>query len=363
LGKSRILFCEISIFVDKGITMMHALQTTSFPFQSFPKPSLEGLNLTPEQQGELQFLISEFRSSQNRLANEFVIMSAKLAMMKGILGDKFMPFVEREFQLSARSVKRYLQLHEVMVKRLSTDGRIDVEEVKQFTQGALRMLAPETDEDIINEVRSIAQAGKPVNEEVINQIIAARNTEYEGRLQLAESEAAEAVRKLEAERQRSQIDYAQSKEKMDRLEEINRRAQAQIAALEEDIQTMEKKANQVVEIDKVVPPEGFATIEEAIADAKARLIEAEARQREAEGQAEAAEKIAEGLQQKLTSFHEETRDFIRVKDMVEEVMKSLPQAQLQSLATKDPAVKKALTTMGDALQQFGKSLLTTAAAA
>jgi hypothetical protein len=325
--------------------------------------TMGNLQLDNDKVVELRVCIAEFRAAQRRVANDFVIMSAQLSMMQNIIGEGFMSFARNELQLEPRMVKRYLQLHDIMSKRLATNGRIDLAEAQNFTQTALNLLGPITDTDVIDEIRSLARDGQTVDAVVVNKIIAARNVDYEARLRLAESEAAAATAKLAEERQRRQVEAAQNQNHITRQEEIIRRGQEQAAAFEEDVRRLEKQATVVTTTEIEVAPAEYLTIKEAIESAKSELEQVQTRTQAAQQEAEAAERIAQEQQRCLTAFRTETQDFMRVKSVVEEVMSLAPQAQLQAMASKDPDIKKAIQSMGEALVHFGQTLQQTVAKA
>lgn len=326
-------------------------------------PVLAGISLDNDKLVALSLYVAEFREIEKRIANDFVTMSTRLALIKEILGEHFMPFAQQELGLKTRTIQRYLSLHQVMSNRFSHDGRIDIVEVQQFTQGALALLAPETDEDVITEIRTLAKSQK-INEETIKQVIASRDADYEARLHLAASEAETATRKMHEAQQKLELETARQASLVARQEELTRRGKEQIAALEADLERAQKQETVVTEkvVEKEVVPEGYVTLAEAIDDATRKLNKAKLDAETAEREASAAQLKADALKSDLRAVELDTQDFGRVKRLLDEVMAALPRAQIEALSNSNPDLKKAFHDTGSALVFFGNSLVAASAA-
>lgn len=322
-------------------------------------------HLSQEQLFTLRLCVAEFKASRGRIEREFLILSSKLAMMKEILGDQFIAFAKDDLGLPIRTVQRYLTINQCMEKHLSTGGRIDIGEAQLYTQGALSLLAPVTDDDVIEEVRGLAQSGAKISEAVVRDIIASRNVDYEGRIALAESDAAAATNQLREVESKRELESSRMKSHIERQDEIHRRDQEKVAALEEDLERLRGQATVVTEreVDRPVVPPGYATIADAIAAAERDLAQARSRASDATREADELATRNVDLKASLATFTADTQDFLRVKTTVEELLLQMPKAHLQAIAARDADVKEALEVMGRALIQFGTQLCTATASA
>lgn len=349
---------------SKGLEMNQQFAvSSSFAVETMPTQAFAGLALTTEQGVQLRIMVAEFRAAQSRVASELVVMCSRLAVMKDILGDKFQAFVEDQLKLNWRTAKRYLDAHSVMQKHLQTDGRLNVAEASMFTQGALKLLSPVTDEDVIDEVRAMAQSGTKIDEAAVKLVVQSRDVDFQQRIELAESEATRANNQLDVERQQRQIEAAQSQLQVTRMNEIIRRTQEQAAALEEDVQRLTKQNTVVTEVEKPIVPPGYTSAEEAIGAAQAQLATLRAEITTAIAERDAQERIASDSQTQFHNLVQQHSDFLSVKDKVDEILKLLPESHLQTLNVTDPGVKKAINAMGTTLVAFGKHLQAVAVAA
>lgn len=327
-------------------------------------PVLSGVILDNDKLVALSLAVAEFREIENRIANDFVTMCTRLSMIKEILGEHFLRFAQDELGLKLRTIQRYLNLHQVMSTHLSNGGRIDIGEARQFTQGALALLAPVTDDDVISEIRTLAQGGNKITEETIKQVIASRDVDYEARLKLAASETELAIKKMHEAQQKLELETARHSSSMVKQEELTRRSKEHVAALEADLERLRKQETVVSEkvVEKEVIPAGYATLAEAIDAATSNLNKAKLEAQAAEREAAEAKIKADALKSGLQAAVLDTQDFGRVKTLLDEVMAALPRAQIQALSGSNPDLKKAFHETGAALVFFGNTLVAASAA-
>lgn len=314
-------------------------------------------HLDTEQLVNVRVLVSECRATAARIQQDFIYMSVHLGSLHKILGkDAFFPFVEQELDIAPYQARRFLLMNTSMTQHLSTDeGKVDVKLVNNFTQAALKILAPVTDEAVIEEVRALAKRGESINEKVIRELIDSHKNDFEARIASAESElesvqrlAREADLKRELEASRLQGQITGSTERIRRLTEQAEELEQEVAKL--------KEAPTIVTENKVeVLPEGFLSVEAAIDEANKRLAETQRQIKET--QIESADLVAKRdlLHKTVADFTAANQDFLEVKTQIDSILLKFPQAKLRAIS-EDPSQRNAISLMGAAMVDLGNQL-------
>lgn len=330
------------------------------PFREVSKKKPVDLShLNAEQLVEVRFLVTAIRGSQDRIGRELYSLTEKMEALSQVLGDKFHAFVESELGISQRAARRYLQVHSVLRAHFSdSSGRTSVSEARHITQGALLLLANEPGDEVIAEIRAIAQNGEEVNEATVKRLIESREAELEARVAAAEAEVALAVRTAQTASERAELEIARVKGQAENSQEMVRRLTEQRDSLEEEVNRLQQQETQVVEktIEKEVVPKGFATIEEALQTTEKTLqvkagelarIDADLKDRQ--------EKLAE-MRANLAAAEAGKEEFLKMKQDIEALMLKFPVAMLKSMSGSDTNVKSSINALGEAMVAMGNLL-------
>ena len=320
--------------------------------------------LSAEQTCNLYAYVADFRTSSRRIEEEFLLLISKLKQIQDLLGDDIYKFAEEVFGLKEWTVKRYLRINAALKTHITTEkGLIDVAEAKHYTKGALSLLNPITDDDVITEIRQLAQNGIQVNEKTVKDIIASRNVDYETRLAEATAEADQANNALKQAQIQRDLEIARSRQHQENSAELLRRANAEKEALQLELDELQKQAtvvgvSETVVKEQVVPP-AYASIEEAIADAKSKLKAVEAKRDALQQETDALTQ----KQQAMSQLEMSASEFNDIQQAANELLNRYPAARIAAISSSDPKVKVALSKMGEVFVSFGKHLTSAAAAA
>ncbi|MCU6502023.1 hypothetical protein LPN04_29945 [Rugamonas sp. A1-17] len=313
--------------------------------------------LDSQKQMEVYGLLTDIRSSMRRVENEFVFMAIKLGQMQEIVGDQFYGYVQSELGLQKYQVQRMLTSYKALATHLSDDaGRIDLALGGRFTQGALRMFAPVTDGNVVEEVRKLAAAGEKINEAVILRVVAAHETDQEARIALLESEADRARKDLDKVRDQSEVEKLRLQSQIAASTEQMRKMAEQRLAVEEELATLRKQETVVTEKEVPKVPAGYTTIESAIADATLKLEQAQQRERDVARATEllVAQQVA--LQANVTELQTSTAEFEEIKSLADRFLLQYPQAKIKMIVNANSAQRAAVAGLADVMIEFGTQL-------
>lgn len=320
--------------------------------------------LDSQKQMEVYGLLTDIRSAIRRVENEFVFMAIKLGQMQEIVGDQFYDYVQRELGLPKYQVQRMLTSYKALTTHLSDDaGRIDMAMGGRFTQGALRMFAPVTDSNVVEEVRKLASAGEKINEAVILRVVAAHETDQEARITLLESEADRAKKDLDKVREQSELDKLRLQSQIAASSEQMRKMTEQRLAVEEEIAKLRKQETVVTE--KAVPtvPAAYTSIEAAIADATLKLEKAQQRERDVTRATELLVAKQVELQASVTELQTSTAEFEEIKSLADRFLLQYPQAKIKVIANANASQRAAVAGLAEAMIEFGTQLRNAASVA
>lgn len=314
-------------------------------------------DLSMEQRASLVVSVGQFRLARERVGHDLAIMSQQLANMSRILGSRFMRFATEELGLNERTTRRYLKAHKTLSAHFTDgEGRIDAVYATQVTQNALALLGPETDNDVIDEIKTIVGSGQSVNEDTVRQLIASREKELEADLAVSKAEAQAANRKLLQVAERAEIEQSRLRRNLDGLEEQVRRLEAQSKAANDEVDRLQALAIQVVEKEIEVPPKEYTSTVDAVAAAKRDLADANQSKKRVEEDLASARQELESINSQLSSKQSQIDHLTRLKQHVDAIAVQFPATLLKSLTAADSSVKDAVAEIGDALMLMGKQL-------
>lgn len=322
--------------------------------------SLSALNLTGLSQEDLINLHMShagFKAAIDVTAKGILASSIHMFTMEKILGDKVFAFVQSEFGIDRRTAKRYLDTHTNLVKYVSVDGRIDMNEAVQYTQKALLMLNEDTSPEVISEMRSIAQSGTKVNAADVQALLDKQSNGYEMRLAAAESQISLATKSQQAATEKCELALSRVESTKRNSEENEKRLKSQIENYEEEIAKLKGQAVRIV--DKEVPtvPEEFKSIEEAISVANSRLVQLQEKITTARGELAMTEAESAELNQALGHMKTTVDQLVKLRADVENLFSKLPLAQLRALSQSNPIAKEIIVGLGNELIARGQLLI------
>lgn len=335
------------------------LHTTPAVFDStvFPAdPPMVFKRLTSDEVMRLSMSVSEFRSAGRRLIGELYVMTQQLCVMREILGDDFRSFVQQELDLGNRMVSRYMHINKVLKTHFAVNGQVDLNEANAFTQRALALLSPSTDPHVIEELRTLASQGTKIDHDVVVNAMNRAEADAAAQLASAQADLSAKARQLEDLQQQREIDRSRNLREADSLTEMLRRADQRRGDLEIEIEKLRTQEIQVRYETKEIVPEGFVTVEEAIAG-KTRELNALTVQRdqvraEVDAMADKQQRQQAALQQSDAG----TSQFLAMKEQTDKLIAQYPLPFLRSLSGTDKAVKAAILTLGETFMLLGQQL-------
>jgi hypothetical protein len=313
-------------------------------------------DLSSENLIRLRMSVSEFRSAGRRLIGELYVMTQQLCVMRDILGERFRVFVESELGLTPRTISRYMHINKVLNVHFTVDGQVDLNEANAFTQRALALLSPTTDNHVVEELRELASQGKSIDHNVVMEVMNKSEADAVAQLASAQADLTSKTRQLAEMQQQRELERARNQREMESQAEMLRRGEQRRKDLEEEIAKLQAQETEVRYEPKEVVPEGYATVEEAIR-AKTRELQSLASQRDAVAAdistlTEQQQKLQDAVQQTSAS----AAQFIAMKEQAEALIAQFPIALLKSLSDKNPTVRSAIASLGETFVLFGQQL-------
>jgi hypothetical protein len=313
-------------------------------------------DLSIDDQTRLRMSVSEFRSAGRRLIGELYVMTQQLCVMRDILGECFRSFVDAELGLGPRMISRYMHINKVLTTHFTVGGQVDLNAANAFTQRALALLSPSTDTQVIDELRVLASNGTTIDHNVVLDALNKAETDVVAQLASTQADLTTKTRELADLAQQREVERARNQREVDSQAELLRRAEQRRTDLEDEIAKLRAQETQIKFEEKPVVPPGYASVEAAI-KAKSLELESLATQRESvvadiDSLAEKHKKLQEAVQQTSTGASQ----FMAMREQADALIAQFPIALLKSLSDKDPAVKSAITSLGETFVLFGQQL-------
>ncbi|CAM3225879.1 MULTISPECIES: hypothetical protein [Janthinobacterium] len=341
--------------------MLQTFDVTTTAGSSVDISNIDLGNLNNEQLLSLHIYVAEYRASFTRVEGEYLILSSRLKAIQDLLKDKFYEFSERELGLKRHTARRLLAINACLVKHISTNGQIDLNEARNYRRNALYLLEPVTDVDVIEEVRALAKNGQTIDEATVRRIIDSRNVDYEEKIALAEAKLRSQESDLQKKEQQRALENGRLKDRLANQDELLRREKEKTVALVEELNESRSQATIVahpVEIVREVLPAGLASIEEATVAAEIRLAAITARAELAEAQAKTLEEKHQAIEKNAGLLRAQRDELVEIKAAVESILLKFPLAKLRAISSKSAETKAALEAMGQLMIQFGNQLCT-----
>lgn len=315
-------------------------------------------DLSSEQTLRLTMCVTEYRSAGKRLVGELFAMTSQLAEMQEILGSRFRAFVSSELGLNQRTVSRYLHMNKVLKCHFVQGETFKLEEANAFTQRALALLSPETEDGVMDELKELAQGGNKIDQNVVLEILAKHEGEGAAKLAGAQAELTSVTRELHSVRQQREVDQARAQRELTNQAEMLRRADERSRLLQEEIETLQKQSTQVQYEDRQVEvvPEGFTTIQEAITQRQGELKRLTQERGAIATEINDLEQRKSELEQALNQIQLGSEEFLGMKQSVDALINKFPLALLKGMSDSDKAVKAAIATLGQTMVLFGQQL-------
>lgn len=324
---------------------------------SFNNNLTSGIDLSEfshQQVMEIQLYVGQFRMSQQRLGKELLYMTQQLVWLQEILKEKFQQFAYIELKIQPRTLRRYLSVNKVLRAKFMTDGEINYVQASQFTQNALVLLSPETDEEVMTELRAMADKGVKIDEQAVRKLLESQNQDYEARLASTQAEADAAIKELEAIKTQRELEVARLERKLSSNEELLRRAAENKAALEEENAKLQKSTT-TVEIQEVeVVPAGYKSTMEAVNEAKRALADANA-------QVEQLKKRSEEIKASIAELECGADEVMKLKSQVDTLLTKYPVSRLKALSSADGNIQALIAGLGHSMIEMGRQLTTATA--
>jgi len=314
-------------------------------------------DLSGQQQMELYAMLTELRSSIRRVQSEFNFIALKLGQMHEILGDGLYAFVQEKIGMQRFQVNRMLLQHKALKTHLSDEaGRIDMVAASRFTQGALRLFAPIEDNEVIEEVRKLADKGEKINEKLIERVIESHKSDADARVALAETEAERATKKLSEEKEKHETAMLRLQSQVNASSDQLRKMAEHRETLEQELDNLRKQATIVTEKKVDTIPEGYTSIQEAIDAANKQLAHVQQLERTLTDENTRLVEEQARLKVENAGLQTSVADYMEIKSLADRFLLQFPQAKLKAIAGSSNEYRTAIAGMAEAMIDFGKQL-------
>jgi phospholipid N-methyltransferase len=336
-----------------------AQQVVEFDTEGDAVTAVDLTDISDENRAMLHTCVAEYRSAGRRVVSELLTMTEQLVKIQEIVGGRrFYPFVRNELGLSKRTLSRYLHLNKVLQQHFAIEGKVPLSVTNAISSRALEMLSPETDESVIQEVRSVIDSGGKIDSRTVETILAKREADHAAALASARADAHAATRSLDRSRDQHAVELARAQRELSSQTELLRRAEQTGQILEEENAALRRQSTEVRFEEKrveIVPP-GYSTIQEAIDSKRGELSDLTAREESTARSLAALEEQRRVMEAKLTAFNASVGHFIAMKDQVDTLISAFPLAVLKEMAAGDKNIGAALSALGKTMTLFGEQL-------
>lgn len=313
-------------------------------------------DLSAENAMRLRMSVVEFRSAGRRLIGELYVMTEQLCVMRDILGTRFREFVQGQLGLAPRMISRYMHINMVLKTHFTINGQVNLDEANAFTQRALALLSPTTDNEVVDQLRELAAQGKGIDHNVVLDVMNKSEAESVAQLASAQADLAAKTRELSELEQRREVERARNQREVESQAEMLRRGDQRRKDLEDEITKLRAQSTEVRYEAKEVVPEGFASVSEAIT-AKTRELEQLATQRdEVSADIQTLEQKQKKLKEAVQEVNDGVSQFLAMKEQADSLIAQFPIALLKSLSEQSPDVAAALASLGSTFVLFGQQL-------
>jgi len=320
-------------------------------------------DLSGVSEGDLSILktcVTEYNSAARRVVSELVVMTEQLATIQKIIPRRrdFYAFARNELGVGKRTITRYLHLHKVLQQHFAVDGKVPAQVGSSFSQRALLLLSPDTDESVILELKTVMDEGGKIETKDVESLLAKREAEHAAQLASAQADLQALTRELDRTRDQAAVELARTQRELSAQTELLRRAETNSQVLEEENTALRRQATEVRYETKNVEiiPAGYASIQEAIERKEGELSQLATRERSVAENIAALEEERTALEEKLAGFRAGINDFLALKESVEALIGKFPLAAVKEMGSGDKTLKAAMTSLGKTMILFGEQL-------
>lgn len=308
----------------------------------------------------LKTCVTEYNSAARRVVSELVVMTEQLATIQKIIPRRrdFYAFARNELGVGKRTITRYLHLHKVLQQHFAVDGKVPAQVGSSFSQRALLLLSPDTDESVILELKSVIDEGGKIETKDVESLLAKREAEHAAQLASAQADLQSLSRELDRTRDQAAVELARTQRELSAQTELLRRAETNSQVLEEENTSLRRQTTEVRYEEKKIEvvPAGYTSVQEAIEKKEGELSELTSRERSVADNIAALEAEKAALEEKLAKFRAGIDDFITLKDTVESLIGKFPLAMVKEMGAGDKTVKAAMASLGKTMILFGEQL-------
>lgn len=285
----------------------------------------------------------------NRRIGDLFVLTETLAQVKAITGENFYAFAEQQMGIRPRTIRRYMHIHTVLEAHFQTNGRIDPVEMRNFTQRAFDLLGPDTDDGIILELRTIAQAGQSVDEKTVKKLLETRDGDHQTEVASLQAEIKTVRQEASAGLNRLQVENAKLITQDQNTQELVRKLTEQRSALDLEMEELRRQTVQVQFVDKEILPAGYLSAADAIKDATAK-------KEEIEGSIVALQQKKNDLESQIQFVTAGAEEFLNMKEQVDGFLLKFPVAMIRAVSSTDLAIKQHIEVLSACMLQFGHQL-------
>jgi len=253
-------------------------------------------------------------------------------------------------------ISRYMHINMVLKTHFVVDGRVNLDEANAFTQRALALLSPTTDNEVVDQLRELAAQGKGIDHNVVLEVMNKSEADAVAQLASAQADLAAKTRELVNMQQQREIERARNMREGESQAELLRRGDQRRKDLEEEIANLRAQPTEVRFEPKEVVPEGFASVSEAVAAKTRELEKLSAKRNEVAADVEALSQQQKNLHEAVQEVAAGAAEFLAMKEQADKLIAQFPIALLKSLSDKNPDVSAAIASLGSTFVLFGQQL-------
>lgn len=319
--------------------------------------SIDLSDLNADERFVLTSSLVQFRLSQKRLTEELCLIATHLMKMKEILGDtRFYRFADEVLQFNKKRVSRLLRLYRVLDTHFKdAGGRFHPNLINNFSQSGLLLLTEDTDAEVIDELKQLAEVGV-VTQKMVEELLEKRDTEERENVGALTAELAEANRMVLNMREQVELAEARAKEVVDRSAEVARRLTEQRDQMEEELTQVREQPPKVEIKEVTVLPKEYQSEQQALADIKEKYNKAVADHQALLDKAAIAQKELLATEERMQMQKAGADEVSRLREQVNLFMTKFSPLLLTSLTETNPLIKNEIVALGKALISAGTQL-------
>ncbi|MBN3761082.1 hypothetical protein [Burkholderia sp. Ac-20365] len=298
------------------------------------------------------------------LANAGVAVS-RLKEVFDLCGEHssfFAAFCEQTFNFSRATTYRYVKIGNVLRQHFVTEDGELLPQAHNVQLSVFRMLGDETDPSVIDQVKLLAGQGEVKKSDIDEILRGMRNDltqrsdqilEAQGTIANQEAQLVELNRMLETEKARADRNELHERETaatVSRLEDTIRAQELDLQQMQQQLANAQAVSAEVRYEPKEVPPEGYTSAVQAIADKETELIAT--RERLAQARSE-----LEQIDREIAEARESQRTLDALQGIVQEITGKFPLDVVSKAAALSDAARTAVKSTGENLLALANILM------